>query len=201
MRPLTLDDLLPLGDFASQRRELFAAHCRYLDRYRRVRIGPRLTLLFENRQTLWFKVQDVLRIARLSDPVRLQEELLVYNRLLPGRQQLQAALLIDIQDETNLTHELAFWGNLPADALRLHLGDRTYPSRLITCRPEDRCNGTAHWVQFTLDAIARERLPDARHPACIELADDAYPHQSPPLSSEIRQSLLEDLQMSDRQAA
>ena len=39
MRGLTLDDILPLGDYAGQRREFFAAHCRYLDHYRRVRIG------------------------------------------------------------------------------------------------------------------------------------------------------------------
>lgn len=201
MRPLTLDDLLPLGDFAGQRRELFAAHCRYLDRYRRVRIGPRVTLLFENRQTLWFRVQDVFRIARLTEPRRVQEELNVYNRLLPGRHQLQAALLIDIADEANLAQELAFWNRLPADALRLRLGDHLYPAQLITCRPEDRCGGTAHWVQFTLDQAGRERLPDGRQPACLEIADDAYPHQSPPLGAEVRQSLLEDLQMSDRDAA
>ena len=52
MRLLTQDDLLPLSEFAGQRREYFEAHQRYLDRYRRIRIGPSLTLVFENRQTL-----------------------------------------------------------------------------------------------------------------------------------------------------
>src|SRR5207245_2794463 len=54
MKGLTPDDLLPLDDFAARRRELFESHVRYVDRYRRVRLGPCLTLLFENRQTLWF---------------------------------------------------------------------------------------------------------------------------------------------------
>lgn len=198
MRPLTLDDLLPLGDFAGQRRELFAAHCRYLDRYRRVRVGPQLTLLFENRQTLWFRVQDLFRIARLTEPDRVQDELRVYNRLLPGKNQLQASLLIDIVDEMKLLEELSFWEKLPADALRLRLGEHTYAAKLITCRPEDRCYGTAHWVQFSIDSIGREQLTDPRLPAYFELADEAYPHKSPPLGAEVRQSLLEDLQMSDR---
>ncbi len=57
MRPLTPDDLLPLEEFAGQRRQHFEAHRRYVDRYRRVRLGPRLALVFENRQTLWFRVQ------------------------------------------------------------------------------------------------------------------------------------------------
>src|SRR5919202_6185803 len=113
MRPLTLDDLLPLEEYADRRREFFEALGRYLDRYRRVRIGPSLMLLFENRQTLWFHVQELLRIARLSEPGRVQEELDLYNRLLPGRNQLQAALLIHASGkETPLTEELSFWQTL-----------------------------------------------------------------------------------------
>src|SRR5215475_6632928 len=99
MRGLTQDDLLPLSDFAAQRREFFAAHRRYLDHYRRVRIGPKLTLLFENRQTLWFRVQELLRVARLAEPDHVQQELDLYNRLLPRRDCLQAALLIDIPQD------------------------------------------------------------------------------------------------------
>src|SRR5438105_12065053 len=98
MNGLTLDDLLPLDEYAGRRREFFEAHVRYLDRYRRVRIGPQATLLFENRQTLWFRLQEVLRVARLNDPQRLEQELAIYNRLLPGRDRLQAALLIAVED-------------------------------------------------------------------------------------------------------
>src|SRR5581483_3577501 len=112
MQPLTLDDLLSLDEYAGRRREFFESQCRYLDRYRRVRVGPQLTLLFENRQTLWFRVQEILRVARLSDPGRVQQELHVYNRLLPGRNQVNAALLIAVTDETRLTQELASWRNL-----------------------------------------------------------------------------------------
>src|ERR1700691_1488801 len=109
MEALTLDDLLPLDEFADRRREFFADHVRYLDRYRRVRLGPSLTLLFENRQTLWFRVQEVLRVARLAEPARVRQELDLYNRLLPGRDRLQAALLIRIGEGPRLSEELAPW--------------------------------------------------------------------------------------------
>jgi hypothetical protein len=197
MRPLTFDDLLPLDEYAGRRREFFASLERYLDRYRRVRIGPRLTLLFENRQTLWFRVQELLRIARLADPSAVQSELEVYNRLLPGRDRLQAALLIDIADETHLKDELAEWQSLRGDALRLRLGDAQFPAQLISCRPEDRCIGAAHWVQFTLPLTDRPRLADFRVPTFVEVAHGTYRHISAPLSDDIRQSLLEDLQLSD----
>src|SRR5438105_2014273 len=119
MRPLTLDDLLPLDDFAARRREFFESFVRYLDRYRRVRIGPRLTLLFENRQTLWFRVQEIIRITRMNDTQRIQRELDLYNQLLPGRDRLQAALLIKVQEEARLTAELAPWRSMQGEELWL----------------------------------------------------------------------------------
>src|ERR1700693_1566619 len=105
MLPLTVYDLLPLEEYVGRRREYFDSHRRYVDRYRRVRIGPRLTLIFENRQTLWYRVHEVIRVARLSDSQELQEELNLYNRLLPGQDLLQAALLIEIGEITELVKE------------------------------------------------------------------------------------------------
>lgn len=201
MRPLTLDDLLPLNEYAAQRREFLEAHQRYLDRYRRVRVGPTLTLLFENRQTLWFRVQEVLRVARLSDPAAVQAVLDVYNPLLPDRECLQAAVLIDIRDESRLIEELAFWQQLGADDVRLRVGEAVYPGVLVTCRPEDRCIGAAHWLRLPLDAGGRRLLADFRTPARFEVASPSYPHESPPLGDEVRQSLLDDLEMSERNAA
>lgn len=198
MQPLTLDDLLPLDEYAGQRTELFASLCRYLDRYRRIRLGPRLTLRFENRQTLWFHVHELLRVARLTEPALVQHELDLYNRLLPGRDQLQAALVLDTTGVEAPREELAFWQSLQGDDLRLRLGGHSFPSRLVTCRPEDRCFGTAHWVQLTLDSGARRLLADSRQPAAFEVTHASYRHESPPLSDDVRQSLLEDLELSDR---
>jgi hypothetical protein len=193
MRPLTLDDLIPLEEFADRRREFFDSHARYLDRYRRVRIGPRLTLLFENRQTLWFRVQEILRVARLAEADRVQQELDLYNRLLPGGERLQAALVIDIQEQGRLVQELAFWQSLKGDNLRLEIGPAHWPARLVTCRPEDRAIGAAHWVQFDLDAAGQKALADFRRPAYFEILHGAYHHLSPVLSEDVRQSLVDDL--------
>lgn len=196
MKALTLDDLLPLEEYAPRRREFFAAHARYLDRYRRVRIGSQLTLLFENRQTLWFRVQEVLRIARLSEPELVRRELDLYNRLLPRRNHLQAALLLH-PDPRRLREELAVWQTLRGEELALHLADVRYPADLITCRPEDRCAGTAHWVRFVLDERGRRLLADFDRSALFRIRHGEQQHDSAALSEEVRQSLLDDLHMSD----
>jgi hypothetical protein len=198
MRPLTLDDLLPLEEYAPRRREFFETLKRYLDRYRRVRVGPHVTLLFENRQTLWFRVQELLRIARLADPPRVQQELDVYNRLLPTRDCLQAAMLIDVADESHWTEEQAAWRTLRGDNVRLLLGDDALSAELLTGRAEDLGIGVAHWIRFDVDAATRKRLAQFRVPATIEVRVASYQHSSLPLNGDLRQSLLDDLQLSDR---
>jgi hypothetical protein len=196
MQPLTIDDLIPLEEFASKRREFFESHRRYLDLYRRVRVGPSATLVFENRQTLWFRVQEMLRIARLASPVLVQRELDLCNRLLPFTGQLQAALLIEMNEESQLAAELATWANISGHELRLLVGSDAYESRLTTCRPEDRTIGVVHWVQFAVDDWGHQQLADARQPAYIEISLPNYSHRSPLLSPEIRESLCDDLQSS-----
>lgn len=200
MRDLTPDDLLPLEEYVERRRELFEAQARYLDRHRRVRIGPLLTLVFENRQTLWFRIHEILRVARLTEPVRVQQELDLYNRLLPHARLLQAALRLNIRDDKQGLQELQQWRTLQGDKLQFILGQRAYPANLLTCRPEDRCIGTAHWVQFPLDGDACDALGDARQPAYFQVALDHYRHDSSPLSVDVRQSLLDDLRLAERAA-
>lgn len=199
MEALTLDDLIPLEEFAARRREFLAAHLRYLDRYRRVRLGPVATLLFENRQTLWFRVQDVLRIARVNDPVRVRQELDLYNRLLPEADRLQAALLLQV-DETRLLEELAPWRELRGDQLVLHVGGARYPANLLTCRPEDQAIGAAHWVQFVVDEAARQALAEGECPLHASLSLPGYKHDSGTISDDVRNSLLEDLTPASRAA-
>jgi hypothetical protein len=198
MLPLTVDDLLPLEEYATKRKEFFDAHRRYIDRYRRVRIGPKLTLVFENRQTLWFRVQEVIRIARLADAREVQLELNLYNRLLPTPNLLQSALLIEISDAAQLGKELAPWRALAGEQLTLHIGAMMTSAHLVTCRPEDRTIGTAHWVQFDLTPEARKALGNFSQQAFFHFENESYRHSSDLLSDDFRQSLVDDLLLSDR---
>jgi hypothetical protein len=143
----------------------------------------------------------VLRVARLAEPDRVRQELEVYNRLLPGGDRLQAALLIEVGDESRLAEELAPWQGLRGEHLVLCLGGRRLAADLVTCRPEDRCIGAAHWVRFRLDGEARRLLADFRQPAHVSALLAAYRHDSSPLSEDIRRSLLDDLTLSGGEAA
>ncbi|MSU76785.1 MAG: DUF3501 family protein [Gemmataceae bacterium] len=197
MLPLTVDDLLPLEEYVARRKEFFDAHRRYVDRYRRIRIGPKLTLIFENRQTLWFRVQEVMRIARLASDPEVQAELNLYNRLLPSRNLFQAALLIEI-DSAKFGSEMSSWNTLAGNQLALHVGTSVTPARLVTSRPEDRAIGTAHWVQFIIGPDVRKQFANFNLRTYFRFENETYQHSSPLLGDEFRQNLIDDLVLSDR---
>lgn len=201
MKPLTLDDLIPLDEYIAERREHMSAAGRYLDRYRRVRIGPQVTLIFENRQTLWFRIHELLRVARLSEPALVQAELDRFNTLLPGPGCLQAALHIDLPDGAAWREQIEYWGSLPESGLNLRTVAGDAAARFVTNRPEDRAFGIDHWVEFSTDANARAALADRRKPASLAIEHRDYRHDSGNLSETIRQSLTDDLRLSEREAA
>src|SRR5204862_468835 len=122
-----------------------------------------------------------------------RQELNLYNRLLPSRNLLQAALLIEI-DSTQLGKELAPWRGIMGEHLRLHAGSHAVASHLVTCRPEDRAIGTAHWVQFHVPLEVRKLLANTSQLAFFRFESETYQHQCPPWSDEFRQSLLDDLE-------
>jgi hypothetical protein len=64
---------------------------------RRVRVGGHLTFLFENRETVRYQIQEMMRIERIVKPEDIKHELEVYNELLPGPGQLSATLLIEYE--------------------------------------------------------------------------------------------------------
>ncbi|HEY1380512.1 MAG TPA: DUF3501 family protein, partial [Gemmataceae bacterium] len=148
-----------------------------------------------------FRVHEVLRVARLADPLRVQRELDWYNRLLPGRGTLHAALVIDVPDGPDWADEMQFWRDLTGENVRLVAGAEAIPAGLVTCRPEDRCAGAAHWLTFAVADAARRALADVRRPAFFAADYGAYRHQSAPLAELVRRSLLDDLESSDRDRA
>ncbi len=94
MKPLEMHDLLPLADYERLRPRLRPLFIHEKDR-RRLAVGSHLTLLFENEQTVWYQVQEMIRAERITAPDAIRHELETYNELLPAPGQVKATLLIE----------------------------------------------------------------------------------------------------------
>jgi len=73
-----------------------------LKRRRRVRVGEHLSFVFENRDTVLFQIQEMCRVERITDDAKIQDELDVYNALLPGPRELSATLFIEITEKEQI---------------------------------------------------------------------------------------------------
>src|SRR5262245_9030094 len=76
-----------------------------LKRHRRLALGRNLPLLFENRDTVLFQVQEMIRTERIVDDAKIQDELDVYNALVPEVGELSATLFIEIPELVRMTQD------------------------------------------------------------------------------------------------
>ncbi|KAA2284195.1 DUF3501 family protein [Arenimonas fontis] len=111
MKRLERGDLYPLELYA-ERRPAFRSRVLAHKRQRRLHLGAHVTLLFEDRLTVQYQVQEMLRIERIFEPAAIQEELDAYNPLIPDGDNLKATMLIEFPDIAVRRRELARLGGI-----------------------------------------------------------------------------------------
>ena len=97
MATLTRGDLWSLEEYA-QRRKAFQSQVLEHKRLRRIGLGPHMTLSFEDRTTIQYQVQEMLRIERIFEGAAIQEELDAYNPLIPDGGNLKATMMLEYED-------------------------------------------------------------------------------------------------------
>ena len=106
MNKLTQADLYTLEAYS---RERPAFRARVLDHKqpRKVSVGAHVTLLFEDRLTIQYQIQEMLRVERIFEAAGIQDELDAYNPLIPDGANLKATMLIEYQDPDERKRALA----------------------------------------------------------------------------------------------
>src|SRR5690606_28224213 len=93
-----------IADFRAYERERndFRAHIIDLKRRRRVPVGPFVTFVFENRDTIRFQIQEMARVERLYSDEQIETELRIYNPLIPEPGQLCATMFLELTSDAEL---------------------------------------------------------------------------------------------------
>ena len=153
MRKLTRADLWGLERYAEERaafRERVMAH----KALRRVAVGPHATLLFEDRLTIKYQVQEMLRVERIFEPDAIAGELAAYNPLIPDGRNLKATLLIEYQDVAERAAALA---RMPGVEHRVWMRVAALPKAFAFANDDlERTRGdktaAVHFLRFELTA-------------------------------------------------
>ncbi|HTM21786.1 MAG TPA: DUF3501 family protein, partial [Kofleriaceae bacterium] len=127
MRPITRTDIKGPAIYAGMRDD-FRKRIIELKKSRRVIVGDRVSLVFENRHTLIFQIEEMLRTEGITEADKIQDEIDVYNEMLPGADSLSATLFIELPPDADRRRELDRLIGLDEHVL-LHVGPHAVRAR------------------------------------------------------------------------
>ena len=195
-RKLTLTDIADLRAYERERDD-FRSRVIALKKRRRVGVGPFVTIVFENRETIRFQIQEMARVERLMTDEAIETELRTYNPLIPEPGELMATLFIELTSDLDLREWLPrLVGIERAVVLRAGDGDGEVE---IRAEPEaghasqlTRAEVTAsvHYIQFSLTPTQVDAV--AAGPVSLVVDHPEYAHATT-LSDETIAELLADL--------
>ena len=192
MKHLGLEDILDVDVYALAR-ETYRARVIAHKNQRRVSVGPQVSLVFEDRETLRYQIQEMTRIENTRDPEKIQIELDVYNELMPETGQLSATLFIEIPDLDKIQSELDRLVGIDEHVALIVAGFETQPifARFDERQMETDRISAVHYIRFTLPAEQLEAW-QAGAEARLRLDHAHYAYESE-LTPETRMNLARDL--------
>ena len=193
MKKVQLSDIRNIYEYEKVR-DAFRRRIIELKRRRRVQVGPHLALLFENRETVLFQIQEMCRAERIVDDARVQDEIEVYNDLIPGERELSATLFIEIEDLSRIKEILdRFLGIDSGEHLWIQVGkDHAVPAAFEAGHSDEERGklSAVHFVKFGFTPAQVRAFRDA---AVFLVVDHLSEKARVRLPDEVKASLLEDL--------
>jgi hypothetical protein len=175
-RALAPADLFSLEQYARTRAG-FRARVLEHKKLRNIGVGPHTTWCFEDRLTVQYQIQEMLRTERIFEPSGIAEELQTYNPLIPDGTNLKATLLIEYTDEAERRLALERLKGLERRCWVEVGGERSYAiADEDLARENETKTSAVHFLRFELSPRAVSELKSG---ALIRLGTDheAYRHQ------------------------
>ena len=194
MSKLTIDDITDLRAYERERAE-FRAHVIDLKSRRRVHVGPIVTFVFENRDTIRFQIQEMARVEKIISDDGIEAELRAYNPLIPEPGHLSATMFIELTNEAELREWLPKLVGVER-SVELRLGP---DAAAVACLPDpdhdaqltrDEITASVHYIGWSLTPAQVEAF--AAGPVVVALTHPNYGFELV-LSPETHAELLADL--------
>jgi len=192
MRKLTSSDLLSLEEYARER-AAFRARLIEHRRARALQLGEHCSWSFEDRQTIQYQIQEMLRAERIFEPAGIAEELEAYNPLIPDGSNLKATLLIEYPEREERVLKLQqlrgferhCWMRVAGFEASYGIADEDLP------REDEDKTSAVHFLRFE---FSMPMIAALRQGAALSAGVDhpAYHHRLEPLPEALRLALLPD---------
>lgn len=160
MRPLTPDDVIAPEQYLAVREQL-RTRVRAIRADRRVAVGDRISVNFENRDTALFQIQEMVRVEEIRDPGKLAEEVAIYNDLVGGENELRATFFVEITDRGRIRDDLDSLVGLERAGLFLIVDGEAVPAEFEPGHAREDRISAVQLVRFALTPEQRQRVAGA----------------------------------------
>ena len=192
MQLIRQDELYPLEKYAQIRKD-FRAEVMQHKKDRQLAIGPHVTLYFEDRMTIQYQIQEMLRVERIFEADGIREELDAYNPLIPDGRNLKATMMIEYENPQERAQRLAELVGIE-DTVWLQAGDLDKVKAIADEDLERATEDKTSAVHFLRFEFTDEMVKALRDGAALSAGAEhkAYSHAVEPVPENIRDSLLSD---------
>jgi hypothetical protein len=197
MQRIHLSEIKNLVEY-EKARDAMRARVIEVKRNRRVPVGENLTFLFENRDTVLFQIQEMVRTERIVDEARIQEEIDAYNALIPAPGELSATLFIEIPELARMSNDevrrtINRFQGLDRDGVRLELGNLSaIAARFEEGHSKEEKMAAVHYLRFSVPSDAQRALADPRQAVRLVVEHPNY-RATAEVPAATRAELLSDL--------
>jgi hypothetical protein len=189
MEKIALDDIVGFAAYEKVRQH-FRDDIIEKKKRRRVAVGDKVSIVFENRDTVIFQIQEMLRAERIADLDKIREEIAVYNELIPNPGELSATLFLEIEDQTHLRDDLLKFLGID-EAVFLKVGQSSIQGCFEAGHSKEDKISAVQYVRFPFDSQARQAFVGGERAELI--IDHPNYKARAVLTPEAQQSLAEDL--------
>lgn len=160
---------------------------------RRLAVGEHITLLFENAQSVWYQVEEMLRVERISEPELVQNEIDTYNELVPGAGELSATMLIEYAQTEERDAALRRLVGLERHVW-LKIGDRRVEAQFDAGQIAEEAVSAVQFVRFAVGGRIAERLVELAAAGALAVEVDHPQHSvNAPVGVDLARALAQDL--------
>ncbi|MEM9195691.1 MAG: DUF3501 family protein [Myxococcota bacterium] len=192
MKKIQRNEILDLGAYEGVRNQ-FRTRIIALKKRRRVSVGDHLTFVFENRDTMLWQIQEMVRTERITKESAIQHEVDTYNDLVPSPGHLSATLMIEYDDREERARMLGAFHDL-GDHVSLVVGDRAFKAvfQPLDGEEEDRLPAV-NYLRFEVGHDPIAALRDREVAVSLRVTHPEYRAEQE-LAIAAREELAEDLE-------
>lgn len=193
MQKVHRDDVLDIAQYEKSRPE-FRQRIIELKKNRRIQVGPIITFVFENRDTVLFQIQEMIRTERIVDDNAINHEIETYNQLVPGSDELSATMLIEITESSRIRETIAeLLGINTGACTRIEIGTKRIHASFDPGQSTESRLSAVQYAKFHFDQDDRALFLEGNETIFLVIDHPKYQHRAAiegEVLSELRRDLL-----------